>query len=252
MSLYEWSDLLSMRRWPVPGHSTMYSAEAGGKVVSDDLINRLQGKYSVGPKGVYEDRDFGSFTPAICKEAAEEITRLRAKLAEEEIDHGKVIAERDYWETKATELANDIGEALGFDVGEHNNMNCPVQNAIDGVAEMRSQIDEWHKLAEVEGRECDVARCKVTNNPVGTDTWAKGYPCSCVKCQEYLLTLASTHPAPAKVPEGWMLFPVRAWEFLQGINDLEGCDFGEPNPKRTGKFWWRRTISEMLKSQGGE
>ncbi|NIW43321.1 MAG: hypothetical protein GWN30_00665 [Gammaproteobacteria bacterium] len=54
----------------------------------------------------------------------------------------KVIAERDYWESKATELANDVGELLGFDVGEHSNANCPVQRAIDGVFEMHSTVKE--------------------------------------------------------------------------------------------------------------
>jgi len=55
----------------------------------------------------------------------------------------RLIIERDHWEEKATELANDIGKALGFDVGEHSNLNCPVQTAIDGVFEMSSQIEEW-------------------------------------------------------------------------------------------------------------
>jgi len=61
-------------------------------------------------------------------------------------DLTKLITERDHWEEKATELANDIGEALGFDVGEHSNLNCPVQEAIDGVYHMRAQIDEWKKI----------------------------------------------------------------------------------------------------------
>lgn len=55
----------------------------------------------------------------------------------------QLIIQRDYWEEKATELANDIGKALGFSVGEHSSANCPVQNAIDGVYEMGAQIDEW-------------------------------------------------------------------------------------------------------------
>ena len=42
-----------------------------------DLIKRLRGKYSVGPDGVYEDRDFGSFTPAITNEAADRIEQLK-------------------------------------------------------------------------------------------------------------------------------------------------------------------------------
>lgn len=61
-------------------------------------------------------------------------------------DLTKLITERDHWEEKATELANDIGAALGFEVGEHSSTNCPVQEAIDGVYHMRSQIDEWKKI----------------------------------------------------------------------------------------------------------
>ena len=44
-----------------------------------------------------------------------------------------ILLKRDYWEQKATELANDIGNLLGVNVGEHSNINCPVQNAIDAV-----------------------------------------------------------------------------------------------------------------------
>lgn len=58
-------------------------------------------------------------------------------------DEEKLILERDYLEEKATELANDVGEALGFDVGEHSNINCPIQEAIDGVYYMREQIEQW-------------------------------------------------------------------------------------------------------------
>ena len=45
----------------------------------------------------------------------------------------QLIRERDYWEEKATELAEDVGKLLGVGVGEHSSANCPVQNAIDAV-----------------------------------------------------------------------------------------------------------------------
>ena len=68
------------------------------------------------------------------------------------VDNGRIetesealISERDHWEEKATELANDVGASLGFEVGEHSNMNCPVQEAIDGVYRMRAQIEKWRK-----------------------------------------------------------------------------------------------------------
>jgi len=41
-----------------------------------DLTKRLRGNYSVGHEGVYEDRNFGTFTPAICSEAADYIQEL--------------------------------------------------------------------------------------------------------------------------------------------------------------------------------
>lgn len=51
----------------------------------------------------------------------------------EEKEFEQLIIERDYWQEKATELANDVGKLLEFDVGEHSNVNCPVTNAIDQV-----------------------------------------------------------------------------------------------------------------------
>lgn len=41
-----------------------------------DLLKRLRGKYSCGSEGIHEDRDFGSFTPRICSEAADKIEQL--------------------------------------------------------------------------------------------------------------------------------------------------------------------------------
>lgn len=52
-----------------------------------------------------------------------------------------LIGERDHWEEKATELAEDVGKMLGVDVGEHSNMNCPVQNAIDLVYHMSNEVN---------------------------------------------------------------------------------------------------------------
>ena len=77
------------------------------------------------------------------REAERLITLLIADNKRLDREEETLIAERDHWEEKATELANDIGAALGFEVGEHSNINCPIQRAIDGVYEMRSQIDEW-------------------------------------------------------------------------------------------------------------
>lgn len=78
--------------------------------------------------------------------ASLELSEAMRKGANERIDElesseSKLIGERAHWESKSTELAEDIGSALGFDVGEHSSDNCPVQNAIDGVYEMRSTLN---------------------------------------------------------------------------------------------------------------
>ncbi len=51
-----------------------------------------------------------------------------------------IIGSRDYWEEKATELANDIGGYHNFQVGEHSNINNPVQNAIDTLYCIKNKI----------------------------------------------------------------------------------------------------------------
>ena len=51
----------------------------------------------------------------------------------QDIELDKIITERDYWEDKATELAVDVGNLLQVYIGEHSSVNCPVQNAIEGV-----------------------------------------------------------------------------------------------------------------------
>lgn len=50
----------------------------------------------------------------------------------------QVIEQRDYWEEKATELAEDVGKHFGFEVGEHSSANCPVQTAIDQMGEIEA------------------------------------------------------------------------------------------------------------------
>ena len=73
-----------------------------------------------------------------------------------------------------------------------------------------------------------VSRCKVTSNPVGTDTWAEGYECKCAPCQIMLLGTPSpavereTWPAPYKTPFKW---------YGSSIRDADGkyvCEFSSP------------------------
>lgn len=64
---------------------------------------------------------------------SEKVKELDDKFESEYKSHGVTVDQREHWESKATELAGDIGKALGFEVGEHSSDNCPVQNAIDEI-----------------------------------------------------------------------------------------------------------------------
>jgi hypothetical protein len=57
-------------------------------------------------------------------------------------EHEEAIASRDYWEEKATELADDIAKYLEFEVGEHSLINDPVNNAIDWVYKLQCDKDD--------------------------------------------------------------------------------------------------------------
>lgn len=59
------------------------------------------------------------------------LTEAHKKLRANEIQHGNTIDQRDHAETMADQLAQKIAEFTGEDIGEHSNLNCPWQNALD-------------------------------------------------------------------------------------------------------------------------
>lgn len=69
-----------------------------------------------------------------------------------------------------------------------------------------------------EGRVEAAARslCRVTGNPVGTDTWAVGHPCKCENCQRYLLDLVDRLRAEREETRG-ALREIRDYEVPVGV-----------------------------------
>lgn len=66
-----------------------------------DLIDRLRGKYAVGPDGEFGTRDFSEFIPAISLEAADEIERLQA-----ECERLRDLVKKSYWEGVETQYSH--------------------------------------------------------------------------------------------------------------------------------------------------
>ncbi len=53
----------------------------------------------------------------------------------------QIMRERDEAEEKANDLAACIAALLEIDIGEHSNMNCPWQNAIDAAEDALAHRD---------------------------------------------------------------------------------------------------------------
>lgn len=79
----------------------------------------------------------------------------------------QTIAERDHWEEMASKLAYMVGDHFGFDVGEHSNCNCPVQNALQW---------DWPAPAESANRKC--------NHEYAQSHWMDGETQTCRNCGE--------------------------------------------------------------------
>lgn len=73
----------------------------------------------------------------------------------------KLIGERDYWEEKATDLADAVGKHFGVDVGEHTSANCPIEEAhkiLDGeyktnepaISKLLERVRDGIELVRVE------------------------------------------------------------------------------------------------------
>jgi hypothetical protein len=58
-----------------------------------------------------------------------------ARLVKEERLHGYAMEERDHAEEMADKLADAIATLLGVDIGEHSNMNCPWEQALEAFEE---------------------------------------------------------------------------------------------------------------------
>lgn len=84
-----------------------------------------------------------------------EVERLKGELKQEYKDGNYVIKQRDYWEDMATKLAKAVGEFVGVDVGEHSNINCPVESALEALGErhnydqLRAALKEALKMSGV-------------------------------------------------------------------------------------------------------
>ena len=58
-----------------------------------------------------------------------------ARLVKEERLHGYAMEDRDHAEEMADKLADAIATLLGVEIGEHSNMNCPWEQALEAFEE---------------------------------------------------------------------------------------------------------------------
>lgn len=59
--------------------------------------------------------------------------QARYKLIQQ-VEFVRLTQERAYWQKKAIQLANGVGDIYGCFIGEKSLTNCPVNNAIDAIS----------------------------------------------------------------------------------------------------------------------
>lgn len=78
---------------------------------------------------------------------------------------GQVIDERDQYHDAAEKLADAIAKHFGVEIGEHSNLNCPWQNALDHIAQATKraadaqQVGGDARVAELEAMLTEVTDC---------------------------------------------------------------------------------------------
>lgn len=125
----------------------------------------------------------------------------------------EMIDQRDYWEEKATQLADLVGQHIGYDVGEHSNMNCPVLNAIEWIQAVESQeptvpdafkkwLDAFVTVSNLSGID-DSDQCWSWPAPRNGHDFFEGYPQLTTGClRELHATLNANHIVDANKKVG--------------------------------------------------
>lgn len=98
------------------------------------LIHRLVAECR-GPAGfaTWKDAALDERMKRVADQPSTVPDNLAERLSSEERDHDQTMKERDDAEKIADALAHAIAAITGDEIGEHSNMNCPWQNALDAA-----------------------------------------------------------------------------------------------------------------------
>lgn len=109
-------------------------AELNAMAVDLKICHTVNGEWPAGEKDTLYKYDHLRRMAVELRKLKSALTQAPASGEVEPVDPDiQLIQERDHWEEKATELAEDVGKFLGIEMGEHSSENCPVQNAIDAL-----------------------------------------------------------------------------------------------------------------------
>lgn len=72
---------------------------------------------------------------------------------------GQVIDERDQYHDAAEKLADAIAKHFGVEIGEHSNLNCPWQNALDHIAQATKRTADAQQVGQMSDRQI-IELCK--------------------------------------------------------------------------------------------
>ncbi|MBN9092047.1 hypothetical protein [Pandoraea pnomenusa] len=122
---------------------------------------------------------------------------------------GQVIDERDQYHDAAEKLADAIAKHFGVEIGEHSNLNCPWQNALDHIAQATKRAADAQQVGAARYEKVDGCKDCRHAHYYSADRW------ECLKEKRMFDALGRPNVAPdwcplpaltspAKVPDAVM------------------------------------------------
>lgn len=160
---------------------------------------------------------------------------------------GQVIDERDQYHDAAEKLADAIAKHFGVEIGEHSNLNCPWQNALDHIAQATKRAADAQQVGAARYEKVDGCKDCRHAHYYSADRW------ECLKANRMFDELGRPVAAPAWCPLPALTSPAKAGgdereafeAWARGAYDCDGdADDGSNVLRRNGPDYVYSGVSD--------
>ncbi|AIU29325.1 hypothetical protein LV28_24570 [Pandoraea pnomenusa] len=116
---------------------------------------------------------------------------------------GQVIDERDQFHDAAEKLADAIAKHFGVEIGEHSNLNCPWQNALDHIAQATKRAADAQQVGAARYEKVDGCKDCRHAHYYSADRW------ECLKANRMFDELGRPVAVPAWCPLPALTYPAK-------------------------------------------